>query len=83
MLSLFQSLPDALHVAAASLLLLVGAGLCGYSRHYRFTVEERVRLGQLKPADAGRAIAYFRWSGPTLTAFSATLLLVACWNSGR
>src|ERR1051325_9070924 len=58
MLSLFQSLPDVLRIVTSCLLLFVGAGLCGYSRHYRFLVEERVRRGRLSRNDAGRASAF-------------------------
>jgi hypothetical protein len=76
MSSTLFSFADALRVVTPCVLLFLGAGLCGYASHYRFTLEERVKHGELTAAAATRANTLFRWSGPMLTLVGALLLVV-------
>ena len=83
MISLLYTLHDALRIVTSCVLLAIGAVLGGYSRHYRFTVEQRVKNRQLSEVDARRAIVFFRWSGPTMTVLGVVLLLFAWSETGR
>jgi hypothetical protein len=78
MISLFSTVNDALRVITPCILLFIGAGLWAYVPHYRFTTAQRLKNGKLSETDARRAITFFRWSGPGMTALGVVLLLFAC-----
>jgi hypothetical protein len=81
MLPLLYSVHHLLRDVTPGVLLLLGISLHLYLPRYRATLEERIKKRQVTEIGARRALAFVRWSAPTLTVLGVVLLGSLIWGT--